>query len=390
MGREEILACLLLMTFPVSFSFSQEILRSIYLAQGEFARGECVFSIFLSIETACVALALGLKQTPTVTACLYFILPLFLALGVIIDTKRRYSDVVLQLRVPTGAELTRIVPSSLMFFAVPLSAAVSQSGPVILFGLLGVSAIPILSYSLIRVIAGLARQTAYQFANGSGIEMARQQRRRDSDACARLYFVTGRIVTGMVGLLSGFVLLAAAPFLNFWTRGTVPSDGPLLLTFLVGLFVAAPGQAALMLLNFMNLPRAVAASWSAQAILGIALSAAFVPFFGIRAAAFSFAGIEAVAVGICLPIVVQRHFGLSALRQVASSISVGIAAFFWSFVIAKSTFAIGIGGLKGLAAAGAIWAAFAVLPFTLVVLSRTSRRTAISRITRFARALVWQ
>ena len=388
MTARTVWACLILMTFPVGYSFSQEILRSIYLAEGELARGECVFSIYLSLLTGFVALVLALKMPPIVTAVCYFVLPLFLAIGIIVDVKWRYSGIVLRLRVPTAIELRRIVPNSLMFFAAPLSTAAIQNGPIILFGILGVPAVPILSYSLIRVISGLARQSAFQFANGSGIEMARQQRRGDAHACAHLYFVTGRIVTGMIGLLSGFVVLAAAPFLGFWTHGTVPSDQPLLLTFLVGLFVAAPGQAALMFLNFMNLPKAIAAAWSGQAILGIALSAIFVPIFGVGAAAISFAAIEALTVGICLPIIVQRRFGLSAVRQAVSSVSVGLAAFLWSFAVAKLAFGMELGGIKGLAAAAAIWAAFAVPPFGLLVLPQTSRRMVISRITRYARGLV--
>src|SRR5258708_5733675 len=88
----------------------------------------------------------------------------------------------LVLLLPSLGDLRRLLPPSLLFFTLPLSLALVQSGPVMLFGALGVSALPILSYTLIRTFTGLTRQAANQFAVGSGIEMARQQARCGGEA----------------------------------------------------------------------------------------------------------------------------------------------------------------------------------------------------------------
>ena len=380
MGRKVIWECLVLMTFPVSYSFCEEILRSMYRAEGEFNRGECVFAIYAVVLLISVATVLALRMPPMVAASCYFVVPALLFAAVIIDLKHRYADIVIGFRVPTRTELRVIVAPSLLFFTAPLSVALVQSGPIILFGALGVAAVPVLSYTLVRVVAGLARQAAYQFAIGSGIEMARHHLQGERQDCYRLYQATGQIVTGLVGLFSGFILWATAPFLAFWTHGTVPSDSIMLICFLGGLFLSAPGQAGLMLLNFANYPRPLAIAWCGQAVIGLALSAALVPSFGVAAAAFGFAVVESVATGLFLPLVVQRRFGYSAIGQLARSFAVGALAFGWSALVASAIFRLGLGGLEGLVLDGLLWAVITIPPFGMVMLPPPQRRRLLSRL----------
>jgi O-antigen/teichoic acid export membrane protein len=372
--------CLLLMTLPVVFIFAQQTLLTVYRAEGEFSRGECAYAIYACVQMIAVTIALAAKLPPTAAASVYLVMPGLLLIGIMIDLKLRYRDIVFGLRVPTLADLRRILPQSLLFFTLPLSLALVQSGPVMLFGAMGVAALPVLSYTLIRTFTGLTRQAANQFAVGSGIEMARHQVRGEGEACRRLYDATGQIVTILVGLFGGFTIWAADPFLTLWTHGTVHSNEIMVLGFLGGIFLAAPGQAALMLLNYTNTAKPLAIAWCSQAFVGLALSAALVPVVGVVGAAFSFAAAESVAVGFWLPLVVQRRFGFSAIHHLARGFVWGVLAFGWSAFVAKLAFELGLSGFKGLAATVALWAIVALPPFALFAMPARYRKAVLSRL----------
>jgi O-antigen/teichoic acid export membrane protein len=380
MSKETAYISLALMISPILFIYAQQVLLTIYRAKGEFARGECVFAIYALAQLTGVAVVLALKLPPMAAAACYLVAPLLLTIGIIVDLKFRYDDVVFGLRAPNPAELPRMTAQSLLFFTAPLSLALIQSGPVILFGALKVPALLVLSYTLTRTFTGLTRQGANQFAVGSGIEMARQYLRGEREACRRLYFATGRVVTGLVGLFGGFTIWAARPFISTWTHGVVTSDVTLVLCFLGGVFLAAPGQAALMLLNYTNDARTVAIAWCSQAGFGLILTAVLTPIFGVAAAAFSFAAAESIAIGIFGPLVVQKRCGFSAAEHWAASFGVGLAAFACSAITAKLAFELGLPGLKGLVLTAALWGLVAVPPFALFALPASRRKMLLSRL----------
>lgn len=384
MDRKTIYGSLLLLTLPVTFSFSEEALRSIYRAEGEFSRGEVVFALYILCYIICTVAALALKMPPPVVAGCSFASSVLLATGVITDLKRRYSNISLGIRIPSIEGLRHIASNSLLFFTSPLSQAIVQNGPLLLFGALGLPALPILSYTLGRTVTGLARQAAFQFAVGSGIEMARYQANGELESCRQLYTMTGRIVAGLVGLFGGFTLFAAGPFIAVWTHGVVHSPPQLIAFFLAGIFLAAPGQSGLMLLNYANVARPLALAWCAQAGLGMVASAALVPLFGVDAAAVSFAAAEAIAVGLWLPLAVDKYYGFSAVKQIAICLLLGGAGFIWSGVVAKLGFALGLSGLRGLVAIGALWAVIALPPFFVIILPSAERRRLASRARSFA------
>ncbi|HEX7969725.1 MAG TPA: hypothetical protein VF502_15995 [Stellaceae bacterium] len=386
MTEAAFLGCLLLVAFPVPLSFWEETLVTIYRAQGEFTRGECVFAIHLTTLLVTVAALLALRMPPLVVASCFPIIQMMVLTGVFVDLRRRYEDITIGLAVPSLAELRRIMPQALLFFTAPLVMALVQSGPIMLFQLFGVAAVPIIGYTLMRTVTGLARQAAYAFAVGSGIEMARHEVRGEREACQQLYQITGKIVTGLAGLFGGFTLWAAGPFLLLWTHGTVVGDWALVLAFLGGILLSAPGQAGLMLLTYANFPRPLAVAWCTQAALGLTLAAAFIPFFGVAAAALSLAVAEILWIGLYVPFVVQRLFRFSAAQQLMRCFAVGVPVFAWSALVAKFAFELSLGGFLGLIATAALWSVLAVPPCVLIVLPPQYKRTLLSRLRRFARA----
>ena len=75
-----------------------------------------------------------------------------------------------------------------------------------------------------RTIAGVARQFPYQFAHPAGVELASLLARGDTEALHRLYDNASRALAVVVGMLSGFIVIAAPLVLTLWTRGKVAYD----------------------------------------------------------------------------------------------------------------------------------------------------------------------
>jgi O-antigen/teichoic acid export membrane protein len=378
MGDGMLLGCFVLTTMLVPFYFCQGTLVTIYRAEGEFARGEYVFAAQISAMLIGSAALLTARATPLAVATWFVIVQLLTLTGMMTDLRRRYSDISFAVETPSLDELKRIVPRSLLFFASPVSMALVQSGPIMLFQIFAVPAIPVVGYTLMRTVVGLARQAAFVFAVGSGIEMARHHARAEREACGELYRITGRIVTGLAGMFGGLTLWATAPFLAVWTHHTVESDWVLILAFLGGIFLAAPGQAGLMLLTYANFPKPVAIAWCTQAGLGLVLAAGLVPIFGVDAAALSLAAAEVLLIGVCLPFVVQRSFGFSAVAHLGRCFAIGALTFGWSAFVAKLAFGLTLGGFPGVVAMAGLWAVLGAPPCVAIILLATYKKRTLS------------
>ena len=139
---------------------------------------------------------------------------------------------------------------------------------------------------------------------------------------------------------------------------------------LAGIFVGAPGQAAMMLLRYGNHPRPLALTWLGQSVGGLALAYLAYPVFGVAGAALGFSLCQFIFVGLYLPLAVGRMFGLSAARHLLASYAVGAAAFCLSYGAAVGAFSLGLTGFVGLILTGMVWAAAMALP-TFVLLRQT-------------------
>jgi len=376
-------ASLTLMVLPVAVLIAEQVLHTLYRAYDELNRGECVFAVYNILQIASVVIALALKQPPLVVAACYLVVPLLFAVGLFYDLRSRRPQLRFRVRAPQKGELREAVPPSLLYFMFPLSNALVQNGTVLLFGLLNVGPAMLVGYTAYRTFAGLTRQAANQFAVGGGIEMARQHAIGENEICQRLYGHTGRIVTALVGLFAGISIPVSGPFISIWTRGEVASAPMLLGFFLAGIFLAGPGQAAMMLLKYSNVPRPCAAAWAGHSVGGLILCLLFVPTLGVAGAALAFMISEAAAMSVFLPLVVQRTFGFGAAAFWARSYATGLAAFAVSYTVGEFIFSFGgEGGLVVILLKVALWGA-AVLPAVgLIILTPAQRSALLARFSR--------
>jgi O-antigen/teichoic acid export membrane protein len=381
MDRATVYASLAAMIFPVAVLISEQVLHTLYRAHGDFARGECIYAIYLASQIACVVVSLALAQPPWVVALSYLAVPLLFTGGLLLDLKRRYPHIRFGLQMPASlAEVREIVQQSSLFFTYPLSLAIVQNAMIVVLGLLKVAATGVVTYTVFRTFTGLTRQAANQFAVGGAIEMARQHVSGEVDACRRLYFDTGRIVALLVGVLGGFSVIAYAPFIDLWTHGAVGPDPWLLAAFLGSIFLAAPGQASLMLLKYGNHPRPCAIAWIVQSVGGLALAACLVPGMGVVGAALGLGIAEVLAIGLWLPFVAERVYGFNAVRHLLSGYGTGVVAFAISTGIAALAFSLHLPGLFGIFAAAALWAVVVAPPTAALILPKAKRAALLARL----------
>jgi O-antigen/teichoic acid export membrane protein len=376
MGRRAAYTALICIGLPGSVLISQQLLQTVYRAFGDFSRGECVFAIYAGTQTCSVAIALLLKLPPERVALCYLIVPVLFAAAQLFDLSRRYKLLPLALERPKRTELPGIAQQSLLYFTYPLSLAIVQNATIVLFAVLKASAAVIVSYNVFRIFTGMARTIANQFAVGGGIEMARQLAGADRNACRILYNEVGRIVATLVGLASGLSIPLSAPFLALWTHGTVAGHPVLLLAFLGGIFAAAPGQAALMLLRYTGHPRPLAVAWLVQSAGGLAVAFGLFPLFGAAGVALGFAATEALATGLWLPFVVQHCFGFRVAPHLLRGFAAGALSFAASLAVAVAVFSAGDAGHAGLAALlvkTGLWAAIIGPPALLAILTPQQR-----------------
>jgi O-antigen/teichoic acid export membrane protein len=256
----------------------------------------------------------------------------------------------------------------------------TQSGPILLFGFFGVSASITVAFNIFRVLTGLTRQLGTaSFAVGSGIEMARQYAQADRDACRRLYANSGRIVSCLAGLLAGLTLPISAPFVSLWTRGAVAPDDALVLCFLAGIFLAAPGRVSLMLLRYTNHAYAVAFASCAHSIGGLVLALVLVRPLGGFGVALALAITETLGIGIYSPVAVGNLFRFGALQHVATSYLAGACALALSYIVARQLFGGAEIGVVGLGIRLAAWGAI-VSPLGIMCALSSAQR---------ARLLLW-
>jgi O-antigen/teichoic acid export membrane protein len=369
------LHCLVAMTLPLWVWFGAAVLRGCYRAYGDFSRGECIFAIYNASQIGAAAVALALKVPPQGLAFVFMTGPILYAVGMTIDIRRRYPEVTLGFAIPTAREWREIVPQSLYYFTSPLATALNMNGILLFFGAMGIGALETVQFNVLRVFTGITRQLgANSFAIGSGIEMARQMNQGDRAACQRLYAATGRIVSIIGGVLAGVSLPLSGPFVTLWTHGTVAADRPLILSFLIGIMLAAPGRASLMLLRYTNNANAVAWSSAAYAFGGLALMVPLASHWGGFGVALAFAITETAAIGLYPPIVVSRTFHFGAARHLGESYLAGALAFAVSYGAAAALFAGMAPHPLSILLRLLAWAACALPSSVFLVLSREQRR----------------
>ncbi|MCK1493778.1 hypothetical protein IVB14_26115 [Bradyrhizobium sp. 180] len=228
--------------------------------------------------------------------------------------------------------------------------------PVLLVSSLVVDRIAVAQWGLTRVIASLLRGICQQMSMPLAAELGHDYAIGDKERLRRLYARGSGLVTAMASVMVGGLLPFWQDFFKLWTHGTIPYDGPLAITLLLGSAAIAPSLFALVYAYHSDRGALLARTKPLQLVVFLALSLVLIPRLGPLGAALAIVASDlAIQFGL-LAIVIIRQTLQHPLRHVAFLVATmfTIVSVGWGVGLVIESQAGG-GGLAGFFAQCALW-----------------------------------
>ncbi len=332
-----------------------------YRARGDLSRSYHVSSILVALQTAGIAVPAWFGRGPVWAATGNCIVTGATLAAVIADLYLRYPEMQWMPLWPPFDELRRRVRHAVGYLAAPVATTILVNGPNLVLANSGAPEGAIALFSTTRTIAGVARQLPYQFAHPAGVELAGLLARGARAELFRVYESASRALAIIVGMLSGFTVVAAPLVMMLWTRGKVAYD-PVLMLLLVGTTaVCAPSQVAYMLLWYGGHPGRLSKALIFSTALAIGLATLLAPVFGARGVGAGLGAGEIVGIGVYLSLLVdqllERKPGSGILRNFCTTVVSFSSSAACGYLLDRLIAPRGWLGLLGLACAWGIPAA---------------------------------
>ncbi len=171
-------------------------------------------------------------------------------------------------------------------FAVSNTAELALlNAPVLLVSALVTDRVAVAQWGLTRVIAGLVRGVCLQATLPMAAELGHDYAIGDKERLSRLYARGSVFVTAIASLVVAGLLPFWSDFFALWTHGSIPYDGPLAVTLLLGSVPAAPSLLALVFASHSNRGDLLVRTKGLQLVLFLVLSFTLIRWFGLLGAA---------------------------------------------------------------------------------------------------------
>jgi O-antigen/teichoic acid export membrane protein len=347
---------------------------AVYRARGDLSRSYHLSSILVLLQTAGIALPAWLGYGPVAAAAGNCIVTGATLTAAVVDLRLRYPDVAWKPIWPSFDELCRRMRNAIGYLVAPVATTIMLNGPNLILANSGAPQGAIALFATTRTIAGVARQLPYQFAHPAGVELAGLLARGARKDLFRVYQSAGRALAIIVGMLSGFTVVAAPLVMTLWTGGKVAYD-PTLMFLMVGTTaLCAPSQVAYMLLWYGGHPGPLSKALVVSTGLAVGLAIVLAPWFGTHGVAVGLGVGEIVGIAVYLSLLVDRLLGRAA--------GMGLLPNFWASLLSFSSSAaagylidrlIEPRGWLGLVELGFAWAIPAVAAVYGILLSGPQR-----------------
>jgi O-antigen/teichoic acid export membrane protein len=181
--------------------------------------------------------------------------------------------------------------------------------PVLLVSALVIDRVAVAQWGLTRVIASLVRGLSLQATVPLAAELGHDYAIGDTERLRRLYAHGSVLVTVVAALIVAGLLPFWADFFALWTHGSIPYDGPLAITLLLGSAAVAPSLLALVFANHSNRGDLLVRTKGLQLVVFLLLCVVLIPRLGPLGAAIA---VVASDLGV--------QFGLLALTVMAKTL----------------------------------------------------------------------
>ncbi|QQN62750.1 hypothetical protein JIR23_24785 [Bradyrhizobium diazoefficiens] len=189
--------------------------------------------------------------------------------------------------------------------------------PVLLVSALVTDRVAVAQWGLTRVIASLVRGLCLQVSLPLGAELGHDHAIGDKVRLRQLYAQGSAFVTGLACLIVAGLLPFWPDFFSLWTHGSIPYDGPLAVTLLLGSAAVAPSLLALVFANHSNRGDLLIRTKGLQLVVFLVLSFVLIPRLGPLGAALAVVASDILVQFGLLGLLIMRQ----TLRQPFSHIA---------------------------------------------------------------------
>ncbi|WP_439409334.1 hypothetical protein ACNJX9_14580 [Bradyrhizobium sp. DASA03076] len=217
--------------------------------------------------------------------------------------------------------------------------------PVLLVSALVTDRVAVAQWGLMRVIAGLVRGLCLLVTLPFGAELGHDYAIGDIERLRRHYAYGSVFVTGLACLVVSGMLPFWPDFFALWTHGSIPYDGPLAVTLLLGSAAVAPSLLALVFASHSNRGELLIRTKGLQLVVFLALSLVLIPRLGPLGAAFAVVASDILIQFGLLGWMIMRQTLRRPFRHIAflSAMAVAIVAFGWLIGMAITALVPGSG-----------------------------------------------
>ena len=295
-----------------------------YRARGDLSRSYHVSTILVLLQTAGIAGPAALGGGAVSAALGSFVVSGATLAAIVVDFLRRYPDMQWKPVFPSIGEFLSRARVAVGYLIHPTALTVMLNGPNLILANFGAPQGAIALFTASRTIAGVARQLPYQFAHPTGVELAGLLARGERKGMSGVYANASRVLAIVVGVLSGFTVVAAPLVMTLWTRGNIAYDPDLMFLLVGTTTICAPAQVAYMLLWYGGYPNVLnrALLFSTSGAMGLAVL--LEPFLGVRGVAMGLGAGEILGIAWYLSLLVdrmlERRAGSGLLRNFCTSV----------------------------------------------------------------------
>jgi O-antigen/teichoic acid export membrane protein len=309
------------------------VLGAIYRSRGDYFHGVVLgiaAEAFRGFGVCAVVLAGG---GPLSAAILNLLVAAGFWGAMIWDCRRRFGPIPFGLDLPSRGEAWTMATQSLLYFVPTAAAPLVVALPVLLLAHLSDMPNAVLTYTTGRTLTGIVRQFVQQLCQPIGAEIARHQALARSSEMLEthrqrevvMFLRGGRLLSGLAGLLSGFLIILSEPFLKIWTHGQVSFDPLLIAAFAGAILLMAPAQLGQSLFLYNNRPAILVVGNGGYTLGTIAFGAVLIGPYGATGAAAGTGFAEFLFVGTLVTYVATKGVGIALPRYLGRSYAVEIA-----------------------------------------------------------------
>jgi O-antigen/teichoic acid export membrane protein len=319
LGETELASVAVLLSLSILLFILMNLGLGAYRARGDLSRSYHVSSISVALQTAGIAIPAALGAGPVAAAEGTCIAIGVMLAAVVVDLWRRYPELTWRPIWPSSEELFRSLQRAIGYLTSPVATTVMMNGPTLILANTGAPEGAIALFTATRTIAGVARQLPYQFAHPAGVELAGLLARGDRERLSQVYATASRALAIVVGMLSGFTVVAAPLVMALWTRGKIAYDPSLMLLLVGTTAICAPAQVSYMLLWYGGRPGLLSRALICSTGLSVGLAMLLAPWFGTLGVATGIGVGEIIGVAVYLSLLVdrllERQAGTGLLRN---------------------------------------------------------------------------